>query len=484
MRPRHGAYARFLPAAAIVAALGGVALLLWWAQPRDAAREIADGLAGERWYAVVYRHTPIGHYRAAHGRTSEGDFEFRTELQFRLSGDTPTRVADRLLFHRTRPHRFVRGENLRATGDSRTEVVVEPRTATVTGQGSVREHPIVADFALGDYLAVEQWLAEETPAPGATTRSLAIDFDRLKLVEHHWRLRQRDADGSAVIEAAASTHGAAALDSAAARTRIHLDRDHAPSRMDVGSLFNIRRVANADTARAWQTSPPLFAVGVHRASVDKPIANPLALRRITLAVEPRDAEALAWLGATPDGLLAGSTEQRPVANASELAEASAVTASYPADDERVRELAAQAVAGIDRPSDKADALVRFVHNLLRYHDAPRPRTVFDTLRERRGDCTEFADLYVALGRAAGLPARTVVGLVYRPDDTDGAGAFVLHAWNEVAVDNAWRSVDPTWAQTQADATHLPLPPDTMLDAIALLPQLRLRVVDAQYAQAL
>ena len=484
MRPRHGAYARFLPVAAIVGVLGVVALLLWWAQPRDAAREIADGLVGERWYAVVYRHTPIGHYRASHGRTSQGDFEFRTELRFRLSGDTPTQVEDRLLFHRTRPHRFVRGENLRVTGDSRTEVVVEPSTATVTGQGIAREHPIVADFALGDYLAVEQWLAEETPAPGMTTRSLAIDFDRLKLVEYHWRLRQRETDGSAVIEAAAPTHGATALDSAADRTRIHLDHSHAPSRMDVGSLFNIRRVANAETARAWQTSPPLFAVGVHRASVDKPIANPLALRRVTLAVEPRRAEAFAWLGATPDGLLVGSTEQRPVADASELAEASAVTASYPADDERVRELAAQAVAGIDHASDKADALARFVHDLLRYHDAPRPRTVFDTLRERRGDCTEFADLYATLGRAAGLPTRTVVGLVYRSDGADGPSAFVLHAWNEVAVDNAWRSVDPTWGQTQADATHLPLPPDTMLDAIALLPQLRLRVVDAQYAQAL
>ena len=89
-----------------------------------------------------------------------------------------------------------------------------------------------------------------------------------------------------------------------------------------------------------------------------------------------------------------------------------------------------------------------------------------------------------LGRAAGLPTRTVTGLVYRPGAAEGPGAFVLHAWNEVVVDNAWRSVDPTWGQTQADATHLPLPPETMLDAIAHLPKLRLRVVDAQYAQAL
>ena len=474
---------RFLPAA-IVAALGGVALLLWWAQPRDAVRGIADRLAGERWYAVVYRHTPIGHYRAAHGRTPEGDFEFRTELRFRLAGDTPTRIEDRLVFHRTRPHVFVRGENLVATGDSRREVVVEPGTATVIANGAASERPIAADFALGDYLAVEQWLAEEAPALGAATASLAIDFDRLALVEHRWRLQQRETDGAAVIEAATPSTRADALGFAAPPTRIRLDRLLAPSRMDMGNLFSIRRVSNADTARAWESSPPLFAAGAHRATVDQRIANPSALRRITLAVEPRHVQAFAWLGATPDGLLSGSIEQRPVADASELAEASAVTASYPADDERVRELAAQAVAGIERTGDKADALARFVHGLLRYHDAPWPRTVFDTLRERRGDCTEFADLYAVLGRAVGLPTRTVTGLVYRPGTAEGPGAFVLHAWNEVVVDNAWRSVDPTWGQTQADATHLPLPPETMLDAIAHLPKLRLRVVDAQYAQAL
>ena len=102
-------------------------------------------------------------------------------------------------------------------------------------------------------------------------------------------------------------------------------------------------------------------------------------------------------------------------------------------------------------------MVGFVHNHVRYHDTERAGSVFDTLRDRVGDCTEFADLYTTLARAIDLPARTVIGLAYQATLTEGAGAFALHAWNEVAIDGFWRSVDPTWGQTVADVTHLTLP---------------------------
>ena len=147
-----------------------------------------------------------------------------------------------------------------------------------------------------------------------------------------------------------------------------------------------------------------------------------------------------------------------------------VTLRYPGDDPHLRALAEQAVAGIDTAEDKADALTAFVHGFLDYRDIARPRTVFDTLRDRHGDCTEFADLYTTLARAVGVPARTVVGLAYRAGSAPQEGAFALHAWNEVAIDGRWRSVDPTWGQTRLAATHLPLPADSVLAAIAALPR--------------
>ena len=154
--------------------------------------------------------------------------------------------------------------------------------------------------------------------------------------------------------------------------------------------------------------------------------------------------------------------------------------SLPAGVPELRALATQAVGNATGEGAKADALVRFVHGFLRYEDSAMPRSVFELLRTRRGDCTEFADLYATLARAAGLPARTVVGLAYRPGAAGDAGEFALHAWNEVVVDRRWRGVDPTWGQTRLDATHISIQAEDVLAAAAALPRLRFRVVETRY----
>ena len=60
-----------------------------------------------------------------------------------------------------------------------------------------------------------------------------------------------------------------------------------------------------------------------------------------------------------------------------------------------------------------------------------------------------------MARAAGLPARIAVGLVYL------RGAFYYHAWPEVYLAESpqrglWLPVDPTLNQFPADATHIRL----------------------------
>ena len=70
-----------------------------------------------------------------------------------------------------------------------------------------------------------------------------------------------------------------------------------------------------------------------------------------------------------------------------------------------------------------------------------------TLRSRRGDCNEHTQLYVALARAAGVPARVAAGLAYLD------GKFYYHAWPEIWLER-WVAVDPTFGQFPADASHL------------------------------
>lgn len=59
---------------------------------------------------------------------------------------------------------------------------------------------------------------------------------------------------------------------------------------------------------------------------------------------------------------------------------------------------------------------------------------------RRGDCTEFSDLFVALARAAGIPARQVGGYVAPDNLTINPADF--HDWAEFRHDTIWKIADP------------------------------------------
>jgi transglutaminase-like putative cysteine protease len=71
----------------------------------------------------------------------------------------------------------------------------------------------------------------------------------------------------------------------------------------------------------------------------------------------------------------------------------------------------------------------------------------EVLDKKEGDCTEYAVLFAALARAAGIPARVNVGLVYYNN------RFLFHAWDEVYL-GRWVPIDAALDQTRVDATHI------------------------------
>ena len=71
------------------------------------------------------------------------------------------------------------------------------------------------------------------------------------------------------------------------------------------------------------------------------------------------------------------------------------------------------------------------------------------LQSLSGDCTEHTVLFIALARAAGIPARICSGVVFAKD------AFYYHFWPEVYV-GKWVQMDPTLDQLIADANHIQL----------------------------
>ena len=470
-RRRVGLAASLIGGVVVTLVLTVFAATIWHFRPGTIDADVATRLAGERWYAVTFRHTPIGHYRSEAGRTDDGDFEFRGTLHFKLVDDVDSRIEDRLVFARRSPHQLLRAEHASSKGEHvETQVVIADSKAQVVESGSSRYLDVDSDLELGDYLAVERWLATEAPEPGEVHAARSVDFDSLSIATDRWRIL---ASHAGEFEVAKQARAAAAAPSA---TRIRMGNDLAPLRMDSGNLISLHRVKDEATARIWEQTPPLFASAEHRVDVDRPITNPRALKRLVVALEGEDSHAIDWPGTTRAGTLSAEADPRRPATNAELDAAMVATINYPADAPEVHDLASRVVGDLEDARKKANALTLFVHHHLRYRDTAGGRTVFDTLRDRRGDCTEFADLYTTLARATGLPARTVIGLAYLSESQ----AFALHAWNEVAIEGSWRGVDPTWGETRVGATHFPLPSDGALTAIAQLPNLRFRVVETEY----
>jgi len=134
-------------------------------------------------------------------------------------------------------------------------------------------------------------------------------------------------------------------------------------------------------------------------------------------------------------------------------------------DPRIAAQARLIVGGRDRsPARAAELLTHWVHDNVRRDVVAKVPSAEKVLETRRGDCNEFATLYVALARSAGLPARTVSGLIYLD------GRFYYHAWPEVYLGD-WVAVDPTFNQYPADAAHLRFAIGGLARQVELIPLL-------------
>ena len=109
-------------------------------------------------------------------------------------------------------------------------------------------------------------------------------------------------------------------------------------------------------------------------------------------------------------------------------------------------------AGVD-PWSRASAITFWVADNLREKNFETAfATASDVARDLSGDCSEHSVLTAAMCRAAGIPSRVVVGLLY----VDALGGFGFHMWNEVHVNGRWVAVDAALRQVEVDATHLKL----------------------------
>ncbi|NIA13765.1 MAG: hypothetical protein GWP08_06755 [Nitrospiraceae bacterium] len=118
---------------------------------------------------------------------------------------------------------------------------------------------------------------------------------------------------------------------------------------------------------------------------------------------------------------------------------------------RIVERAAEIVGKETDPWLKAQRVYGWVFNNITKVPVFSIPSAIEVLESGEGDCNEHTILFTALARAAGVPTRIAIGVVWS-DELDG---FYYHAWPEVLI-GEWIWMDPTLGQPIADATHIKL----------------------------
>ncbi len=109
-------------------------------------------------------------------------------------------------------------------------------------------------------------------------------------------------------------------------------------------------------------------------------------------------------------------------------------------EEALREMAAKLKGGEEEKTVKN--IFQFVMNHLEYEIVENEkRGIRKALKRRRGDCSEYSELMVALCRIHNIPARVVTGKTIQGD-----GTLEAHNWVEVfLLAYGWVPFDPTHA---------------------------------------
>ncbi|MCF7826544.1 MAG: transglutaminase-like domain-containing protein, partial [Candidatus Marinimicrobia bacterium] len=147
------------------------------------------------------------------------------------------------------------------------------------------------------------------------------------------------------------------------------------------------------------------------------------------------------------------------------------------DHEKIRNKAQQILGDEHQAFAISQTLTNWVYNYLDKQPVASISGAVDILNTGVGDCTEHTTLYTALSRAAGVPTKIHIGLVYLQ------GRFLFHAWPVVAIDGEWVDVDPSLNQFPADATHIALVEgdfENLTNLIPALGNLEIKVLEQRY----
>jgi hypothetical protein len=425
------------------------------------------------WYGIYADDNKLGYLRLSIRFDEVGEPRFVVENEMHLKVVTmgqkrQIRSVETLAFEGAAPFRLVAGRSVIDQGPYRQEVDLsrdgDRYEARILAADSERTLEVSDPrFTIADVLTPELWFREpRRPGDSLSTRSFSLaDLESAVDTYSVRQLKDTLVDGVGVSYYEVDLHSSA---SGSIGTALIDHRGTLVSGI-IGGAFELR-LETAELAQDFDYSADVYLLGM--AGIDQPLGDPGHVNHLLLEVEGDqpdripdaarqrlyyDRDSATWrlaLGVGAEGDPLAATDP-------DIEAALAESVEHPIRDERIRELAREAIGTATDRRDQVEALVRFVDGYLVDSYSAEPLTVLDMLSAKQGDCTEHALLFSTLARSLGIPAREVTGLLYLGDDVR---AFGGHAWNEVALDGFWHAVDPTWGETEINATHILLGPRT------------------------
>lgn len=117
---------------------------------------------------------------------------------------------------------------------------------------------------------------------------------------------------------------------------------------------------------------------------------------------------------------------------------------------RIRRAVRQAVGKEDNPYWMARRIYRYIHERVRYELSGGWNVAPRVLARGSGSCSEYSFLFIAMCRAAGIPARYVGSVVVRRDAASWDDVF--HRWVEIYLPGfGWLPVDPSRGDKPSEA---------------------------------
>ena len=327
----------------------------------------------------------------------------------------------------------------------------------ISAGGQTQAKTISTQESLWDALALYRF--HEQPAVGQTEQGQRFDASMLRNMQVDYRVDAIEKKVFAGIESKAIKVSAKYKDMGITETS-WLDQEGKVLETQVGGFFIARLEPETQAKRLDYVQDLLISAVV---KPPKPLRHSVALNKLDLLMNgfgdnlppssSRQRVSVAGekvkLSLRRDEPFKGNLIK---AKKAELGEFLQSTPFIQSKDAQLREVAQKIVGTTKDLQGIIDKLTKFVYDHVEDEYVPAYSNALEVLNSERGDCTEHSVLFVALARALGLPARVAVGVAYWPP---GKG-FGWHAWAEVYGEGRWLSVDPTWNQSIADATHIKL----------------------------